>query len=382
MIPAAFVFLEALPIGPGGKVNRQALPPPDPTDASLGKTFLAPRDRLESQLAQIWQSVMNVNPVSITDNFFELGGHSLNTVKLTAEIEKHLGVDLSITAILAAPSIEKLANVIRAGGWSPPRNCLIEIRPAGSNPPLFVMGAGQALSPYLDLDQPVYGLSFLAMFEKQVTLTTLKEIAASYIESIRSVQPKGPYYIAGHSSGGTVALEMAQMLDAQGEKIALLALLDTYGPRSRTLSFFQKFPAYWRALKRHKAEERLAYVCRICRFAKHRIQQMFWPMFCHSFLSGQPISLTTKNISIAYDIALLNYVPQSYRGSAVLLRSNEGSAGMHDDADRGWTGIFAGGLEIQDIPGDHETMLQEPHVRKVAACLSKCLHEAQRAMAK
>lgn len=77
MIPSAFVFLEALPIAAGGKVNRQALPPPGRTEAASVKTFLAPRDRLEFQLAQIWQSVINVSPIAITDNFFELGGHSL-----------------------------------------------------------------------------------------------------------------------------------------------------------------------------------------------------------------------------------------------------------------------------------------------------------------
>jgi pimeloyl-ACP methyl ester carboxylesterase len=196
-----------------------------------------------------------------------------------AEIKKYLGVDLPITALFAAPSIEQLAKVIRGQGWSPPRNCLVEIRSAGSKPPLFFVGAGNALSHYLDLDQPVYGLSLLRMFEKQVTLTTLKEMALNYIESIRSVQPKGPYYIAGHSSGGTVALEMAQILDAQGEKIGLLALLDTYGPRSKSLSFFQKFPAYWTALKRQKPEERLAYVGQISRFVIYRLQQIFWPIF-------------------------------------------------------------------------------------------------------
>jgi pimeloyl-ACP methyl ester carboxylesterase len=224
------------------------------------------------------------------------GGHLFTIVKLNSKIKEYLGVDLPITALFAAPSIEQLANVIRAGGWIPPRNCLIEIRPAGSKPPLFVMGTGHALSPYLDFDRPLYGLSLLGMFEKQVTLTTLKEIAASFIDSILSVQPKGPYYLAGHSSGGTVALEVAQMLDAQGEKIALLALLDTYGPRSRGLSFLQKFLAHWRALKRQKPKDGLvsAYVCEMCRISMNRLQQIFRPIFCLSFLFGRSVSLTKK----------------------------------------------------------------------------------------
>jgi len=164
MIPSAFVPLKILPIPPGGKVNRRALPDPHSIGVVPAKTFLPPRDRLEFQLAQIWQSVMNLKPIGVKDNFFELGGHSLTSVKLISEINKNLGIDLSITTIFAAPTIEELARIISAEGWLPPRNCIVEIRSGGSKPPLFLIGAGHRLLPYLkdqlNEDQPIYGLSF------------------------------------------------------------------------------------------------------------------------------------------------------------------------------------------------------------------------------
>jgi amino acid adenylation domain-containing protein len=377
LVPSAFVPLKALPIAPGGKVNRLALPPIDSKGCYLAKAFVAPRDRLEFQLAQIWQLLINVKPIGIRDNFFELGGHSLTTVKLVTEIKKQLGKDLPITAVFAAPTIEQLANVIRAEGWVPPKNCLVEIKPEGSKSPLFVISGGISLAAYLDPDQPVYGLSFLGMFETQITPISLKEIAASYVQSIRTVQPNGAYYLAGYSSDGIVAFEMAQLLHAQGEKIGLLALLDTYGPRSKSLSFFRRLPRHWKALKRHGLKKRIAYVSERTGLVAGQARRIFWRILYKSFLVGQPIAVTSKNLSMVYDHALRNHMPQIYPGRAVLLRSTGGTIGDCDDSERGWTGMFADGLEIHEVPGDHLTMLDEPHVRAVAERLSECLHKTQ-----
>ena len=176
MTPSAFVPLKILPVAPGGKVNRHALPDPRSIGVVPAQTFLPPRDRLEFRLAQIWQSVINLKPIGVKDNFFELGGHSLTSVKLISEINKNLDIDLSITTIFATPTIEELARIISAEGWSPPKNCVVEIRSGGSKPPLFLIGAGHRLLPYLkdqlNEDQPIYGLSFLGMFEKEIYPTT------------------------------------------------------------------------------------------------------------------------------------------------------------------------------------------------------------------
>ena len=373
MVPSAFVLMEVLPIAPGGKVNRRALPPPDWCESYLVDDFVAPRDRLEFQLAQIWQSVLNVKSIGMRDNFFALGGHSLTTVKLVAEIEGQLAIDIPIATVFAAPTIEQLARVVRSEGWTPPRNCLTEIQPGGSKPALFVIGGEHALARHFDRDQPIYGLSIWGMFETQMTRTSLKEIANSYVQSIRTVQPNGPYYLAGYSSHGLVAFEMAQLLCSQGERIGLLALLDTYGPRSKRLSSWQIFRAHWKACR----QEGFMYVRKKANFTANGVQQAVWRIFHRSFLSGQPISVKSNNLAMAYDIAIRNYVAHTYPGRAVLLRSSECAPGIYDDTDRGWSGMLAGGLEIHEIPGDHMSMVYEPNVRKVAERLTQCLKEAR-----
>src|SRR6202030_4360841 len=113
MVPAVVVLLEALPLMPNGKVDRQALPVPDRSRPELEKAFVAPRDDLELQLAQIWEEVLAVRPVGVRDNFFELGGHSLLAVRLFALIEKRLGRKLSLTAIFQGATGEHLAYVLR-----------------------------------------------------------------------------------------------------------------------------------------------------------------------------------------------------------------------------------------------------------------------------
>src|SRR6184192_2475708 len=105
----------------------------------------------------------------------------------------------------------------------------------GQRQPFFcVHAAGGNVLEYRDLarllgpDQPFYGLQAKGLDGKSEPHTTIKEMASYYIREMREVQPEGPYMIGGRSSGGTIAFEMACQLDAQGQKVALLALLDTY----------------------------------------------------------------------------------------------------------------------------------------------------------
>jgi amino acid adenylation domain-containing protein len=377
MVPSAIVRLQALPIAPGGKVNRQALPVPGPRDCCSRKAFVAPRDRLELQLAQIWQLVIGLKSVGILDNFFELGGHSLTVIRVVAEIKKQLRIELPIAALFAAPTIEQLAGVLRSEGWAAPRNCIVEIKPGGSKPPLFFVGFGYSvLQTYLDAEQPVYGLSLLGMLNTQVNPSSIKEIAASFIESIRTVQPFGPYQLAGHSAGGLIAFEVAHLLVSQGEKISLLALLDTYGPRSRRLPLLKRVPAHWRALKSREQKERIAYLAfTLC----HKINKAWNQAVTSisSLRSVQSVALASKNLSNIYDAAFRDYVPQVFPGHAVLLRSRVPKATCYDDAERGWTDMFMKGLEVYEVSGDHRTMLHEPQVRDVAAHLNECLKTAQ-----
>lgn len=221
-------------------LERKAISAKNQSKLNSETTFAPPRDDVELQLIKIWEKVLGVEPIGIRDNYFELGGQSLLAVRLFAQIEEAFGKNLPLATLLQAPTVEQLAAIIRQQGesclWSP----LVTIQPKGSKPPLFcIHGMGgnvlcyRELSGYLGSEQPVYGIQAKGMYddeEKQTLPTIFEEMAAHYIELIRTVQPEGPYCLAGLSAGGAIAFEMAQQFLAQGQEVALLAMFETYYP--------------------------------------------------------------------------------------------------------------------------------------------------------
>ena len=378
MIPSFFSFLVALPLTPNGKVDRRMLPLPDQA-ATCDRSIIAPRDRLEFQLTKIWENLLNVSPISVQDNFFEIGGHSLLAVRLTAEIEKRLGKVLPVATLFNAPTVEQLAVAIRQEGWSPPKTSLVEIRPGGSKSPLFFVGVGyRAIVRYLSPDIPAYGLSILGVFETEVASVRLEDIAASYVQSIRTLQPKGPYYLAGASANGTIAFEMARQLHGRGEEVALLALFDRYGPGSKAVPTLQRVRAHLSAMRRMETREKLLYAMARVKSLKEKAMRRLRQMVHERLWSrGRPLSLTDRNIDMVRHQALGDYVPQLYPGRAILFRARDRGIGVEEDPQCGWGGMMTGGLEIYEVPGDHTSMLQEPHVRALAKQLGACISKVQ-----
>src|SRR6185312_13465908 len=235
MVPAVFMVLDTLPLTVNGKVDRKALPRPVTEAAAVN--FAAPRDSLEMQLAALWEEVLDTRPIGIKQNFFDLGGHSLLAVKLMARIQQSFGAKISLSAILRAPTIEQLANVMRHNLRPASRSSLVPMQPSGSQLPFFcVPGAGgntmylYNLSRQLGPDQPFYGLQGVGLDGEATPHTRVEEMATHYLTAIQSVQPHGPYCLGGHSLGGWVAFEMAQRLEQMGEEVAMLAILDTPAP--------------------------------------------------------------------------------------------------------------------------------------------------------
>ncbi|MEO1374539.1 MAG: amino acid adenylation domain-containing protein, partial [Cyanobacteria bacterium J06635_10] len=236
MIPSAFVILEQLPLTPNGKVNRRALPAPDISSFSNSENFVAPRDRIEQQLAEIWSEILQLNPVGVKDNFFELGGHSLLAVNLMAKIKERFGKQLPLSTLFTSPTIEDLANLVQ-DEQKVTTSSLVPLQTQGTKQPFFcVHPAGGHVFYYLDLsrylgnDRPFYGLQAQGFNEGEKVFTKVEDMAEFYIKTIREFQPEGPLQIGGWSFGGVVAFEMAQQLLQQGQEVSLLALLDPWVP--------------------------------------------------------------------------------------------------------------------------------------------------------
>jgi len=301
---------------------------------------------MQGRLANIWKSLLRVQFVGIHDDFFELGGHSLLVVRLLAQIEKEFGVRLPLTAIFQAPTIDKLARQIRRS--------MGPIDPDEKRP-LFCAGYGFALAQNLGWDQPFYELWMDS--ETLAQHSQIETIAASYVDEIRKIQPTGPYFLTGHSSSGIVAYEMAQQLFSQGEDVDLLAILETrpftLGWPRRLMHRIKRFP--WR-----RRSHGLELIRRLKSVLRDRIAEVEGPPL-------PPWELI--------DQLQARYKAKPYSGRITLFVSDE-EMDFTKWLRKGWA-RKAAELEVIVVPGNHLTMVNEPHVRVLAAELKERLQRHQ-----
>ncbi len=349
------------------------------------KTIVAPRDRLELQLKQIWEKVLNIQPIDIRDNFFALGGHSMLAVRLFAEIEATFGKKFPLATLFQASTIEQLASLLRQKEWSASWASLVPIQPSGSKTPLFcVHGAGGNVLVFRDLarhlgeDRPFYGLQSRGLNGQESPLTTVEEMARCYLEEIKTIQPTGPYLLAGYCLGSKVALEMAQLLRAEGEEVALLALLEP-GP----IRFSTEMSRL--ASKRTYRDRFQDLYYRLATFGvvfllKQQSLKVVAKLYQSLGLS-LPEPLQIIKVEEANVRASRTYLAQNtYPGRVIMFLTSEQTA-KFAGSQQGWTEIVTGKLEIDDVPGKHEdtlpdSFLKEPYVKVLAKKLRDCLERA------
>jgi acyl carrier protein len=112
MTPSEFIFLNAFPLTPNGKVDRVALPPPEQSRPELEQPYVAPRTGVERELANMWAEVLRRESVGVNDNFFELGGHSLLATQVISRIREHFKLELPVRSMFEAPTVAALARVV------------------------------------------------------------------------------------------------------------------------------------------------------------------------------------------------------------------------------------------------------------------------------
>ncbi len=232
MVPAAYVYLERMPLTSSGKLNRHALPQPT-AGAYAQHSYEAPRSGIETRLASIWQALLGVETIGRHDDFFALGGNSLQAVRLIGLLAK-ADCRVTLTQLLQHPNIASLAAVAERDGMRT-RDQAVPVRTTGSQRPLFLVheitgldGYFTQLGAWIDADIPVYGLPAVGWGEPQ--LRTIEGLAKRLKAAMRAVQPHGPYRLAGWSFGGVLAYEIAIQLIGEDEEVEFLGLLDTRQP--------------------------------------------------------------------------------------------------------------------------------------------------------
>jgi amino acid adenylation domain-containing protein len=402
MMPAHLMVLAALPLNPNGKVDRKALPLP----GSQGDDDDAPpvseaTGALEQKLAAVWRELLGMRRIGLDDNFFQIGGSSLAALHLIARIEKELGVKVPHAALIAAPTISKLAALIRRGGDSK-LTCLVPLQPLGEKPPFFCIHGGgghvyfyQDLAKRLGEDQPLYALQ-ARVNEGLPPHETVEEMAEEYLAEIQTLFPQGPYYLGGVSFGGKVALEMAQRLLAQGQTVALLVMFDTWGPgyptpRPGITSLHEA--AFWmyRRIEHHAGGLWLMERDRVLPYLREKAHKAVletgeaieevYKAGARKLRSelGKEERADLRRGESYIKRASNAYVPKPYPGRVILFRCTAQPLGIHYDRAMGWADLIEGGLEIYETPGLHAAMVAEPRTRFLVDKLRPLLDRAQAA---
>jgi thioesterase domain-containing protein/acyl carrier protein len=412
MVPNAFVALERFPLTPNGKLDRPALPAPD-VGSQLRRHYEAPRGQVEEVLAGIWQALLRVQRVGRNDDFFELGGYSILALDLRSRIESELGVEISLSALVEAPTVARLAQLIQGRA---PRDSMVLIRAGEGGLPVFLVHDGDGetllyrnLALRLDRRHAVFGLNPRALPGVPMAHTRIRDMAAYHIEKIRSAQPHGPYVLGGMCAGGVIAFEMALQLQAQRERVAMIALLDAADPaaalkpwrsakdrlgrmagelrRAQQESAIRRVTSFARSVAR-KLRNFVAYqVGKIWRETRERVRLR---LLRASLDRGRrpPELLGQISATVTYLYAEREYRPQRQLqdGALVLFRATHGEGidapfiEFYEDSLLGWNSRSPRGVRAVDAPGGHTSMLQEPHVdvlaRRVQAAIDESLAES------
>ncbi|MDF3308995.1 amino acid adenylation domain-containing protein [Rhodococcus sp. T2V] len=232
MIPAAFIAVDEFPTLPNGKLDQSSLPVPH---LSLQVSERGPRTAREEVLCQLFAEALGIERVGIDDSFFDLGGHSLMAAGLMSAISKRLSVTATVASLFAAPTVAQLAGRLDDDHDADALAVLLPFRTEGSRPPVFCFHPAGGISwgysgllRHIDDDYPLYGVQASNLSTSTRPPETLQDMAAKYIEHMRTVQPTGPYHLLGWSLGGVVAHAIAGALQDQGEELGMLVMLDSF----------------------------------------------------------------------------------------------------------------------------------------------------------
>jgi FkbH-like protein len=366
---------------------------------------IPPASPVESELLQIWENVLKLEGLGVEDDFFGLGGTSLLSVELFAQIARRFRVQLRLTAILGAPTVRSLARLLEPSSVTE-RSGVVCLR-RGGRQNLFLVhdGLGETLL-YLNLAKrlpitlTVYGIEPKRLPGIPLAHGSIEDMASSYVEQIRNIQSRGPYYLGGMCAGGVIAYQMAACLLSAGESVQMVTILDGATPQApkrvgrvarNRLSRLEDTVAQVRGESDAPLTRTLRIAIAIARKARNVVSYEFG-----TFIEGisvrlrfallkillkrgtsWPTALPELSIMQIYNALEARYTPPVLASVPVLLvRASAGEGtdtpyrDIYSDEDFGW-GKVAGQLELVDVTGGHSSMLQEQAIESLATAMRK-----------
>ncbi|MGI2902870.1 SDR family NAD(P)-dependent oxidoreductase [Tolypothrix sp. VBCCA 56010] len=360
---------------------------------NLGNDYVAPRTHVEQTLADIWREILCIEQVGIHDDFFELGGHSLLAVHLMAKIKKQLGQNIQLSALFQKSTIKHLASILHEQANNQTLSPLVAIQPQGSKPPLFFVhpvGGNilcyYELSLHLSSDQPLYGLQALGLNGECQPYTRIEDMATQYIKALREIQPNGPYFLGGWSMGGVVAFEMATQLLRHGDRVAMLAMLDSPAPvKSEKTAEIDEYDDvkilvdFAMDMAQSAGKNLLGSVDQLQGLTQDEQLNYFLKQARIANLLPPDFELQQLrcllNVFKSNVLALQSYVPQVYPNQIVYFQaSDEVSNDLHNPT-LFWGGLSCEPIEIITIPSNHYTIITKPHIQVVVEQLNVFLNQ-------
>jgi thioesterase domain-containing protein/acyl carrier protein len=394
MRPTRLYRVHEIPRLPSSKLDVRALMALDEANIQIEHTNLIPvaaagsvdGDCIAPTVAQVWQEVLLAPVGGPEEDFFEVGGDSLKAITLTIELERALGLELSLTLINEAPQFASLCAALREQRTARYVPLVLLKAGEGLSPIFFIHGLGGNVAELFPIARSmtypgaVFGIQARGLGRQELPHTTVEAMATEYLTAIKTRQPNGPYYLCGYSFGGLVAFEMARRLRESGDEVGLLGLFDTLPnflgwPLPVWLAFIRRrinrFAARvstapirnWRAAA-GKAAGRVR-----ARLRGHRTQTELDSPPLLSFLKSAPASVL--KVAASGLMASARYRPGFYPGELKLFIPAERDSAL--PSPQAFWRQHARALSIVDTAGGHLTMLSMPNAESAAASLTRYL---------
>ena len=380
MRPGRFYLTNKIPRLPSSKLDVRALMALDEVNvrnesanvAAAAEAGPAGGDWIAQTAARVWQEVLQMPVGGPEDDFFDVGGDSLKAIRFILELERALGLKLSLTLITEVPKFAGLCEALRehrTARYVP----LVVLKPGDGSPPVFIIhGLGGNVAGLLPMTRrmtypgAVIGIQSRGLADKDPPHTTVEAMAVEYLRIVRARQPDGPYNLCGYSFGGLVAFEMARRLREAGDEVALVGLFDTMMSPLRWP--LRSWPSIMRPRELPFAVGLIAAPLHSWPAAVGKMGHQAREGLRSFFESGPTRLLKVKASAL---IASARYRPGFYPGAVTLFTPAERGPGL-PSIQAIWR-KHAGSLSIVETDGDHWTMFSPPNAESTATSLTHCL---------
>ena len=380
MRPGRIYLVRQIPRLPSSKLDLRALMDLDAVNvqtersgaAAPAKHGPAGGDCITRTVARVWQQVLQTPLADPEDDFFDAGGDSLKALTFMLDLERALGLELSLTLITEAPKFSKLCASLRehrTTGYVP----LVPLKPGNSLPPVFIIHhLGGNVAGYFPMTRrmtwpgSVIGIQARGLDGQVPPHATVEAMAVEYLREIKARQPDGPYYLCGYSFGGLVAFEMAQRLWESGDEVALVGLFDTmmsplrWPLRSWLSIVLRRMAQFAASVIAAPIKSWPSAVWRMGSRVREKLRR---------FLKSSPTRVL--RVSTCALIASARYRPGFYPGELTLFTPVEREPGL-PSLQTIWR-KHARTLSIVETAGAHSTIFSATNADSTAASLTRCL---------